>query len=53
MKQITLSESEFEALAGLVDAGLKATGLRACRDAVKVLDRLEAAQTIPDEPTPE
>ncbi len=40
---VTLSAREFEALAGLIDAGVRASGLRGAREAVAILDRLEAA----------
>ena len=44
MIQIELTEHELQALAGLLDAGVRSTGLRAVRDAAGLLDKIEAAQ---------
>jgi len=53
MKRIDLTEGELNALAQLMDAGVKALGLNAV-DAASVLKRrIEEAQDIPDEPVPE
>lgn len=40
---LELTESELGALAGLVDAGVRATGLRAVKDAANLLDKIEKA----------
>lgn len=47
MKTITLTDHELQALAGLLDAGVKALGLRAVKDAATLLDKLEAATQNP------
>jgi len=44
-----LTDEEMQALAGLLDAGVRATGLRAVKDAAMLLERLEAAQQPKDE----
>ena len=43
MIKLELSETEVQALAGLLDAGVKAAGLRAVKDAATLLEKLEAA----------
>ena len=43
MIKIALTKEELEALAGLLDAGVKALGLRAVKDAASLLVKLEAA----------
>ena len=43
MKQIELTDQELQALAGLLDAGVKALGIRAVKDAASILEKLEAA----------
>jgi hypothetical protein len=43
MIKLELTEHEIQALAGLLDAGVKALGLRAVKDAATLLDKLEAA----------
>ena len=43
MITLTLTEQETQALAGLLDAGVKAVGLRAVKDAASLLEKLEAA----------
>lgn len=50
MITLTLTDTELQALAGLMDAGVKALGLRAVKDAATLLAKLEAA-TQPKEPT--
>ena len=40
---LELTEHELQALAGLLDAGVKAIGLRAVKDAASLLEKLEAA----------
>jgi hypothetical protein len=50
MITLTLTEQEVQALAGLLDAGVKALGLRAVKDAATLLDKLEEA-TQAKEPT--
>jgi len=49
MKTITLTDQELEALAGLLDAGVRATGLRAVKDAAQLLEKLEAAAAPTDD----
>ena len=43
MITLTLTEQETHALAGLLDAGVKAVGLRAVKDAASLLEKLENA----------
>ncbi len=43
MITLNLTEQELQALAGLLDAGVKAIGLRAVKDAATLLDQLEEA----------
>lgn len=43
MITLTLSEAELQSLAGLIDAGVKATGLASVKVAASVLAKLEAA----------
>jgi hypothetical protein len=43
MIKIELTQEELQALAGLLDAGVKALGLRAVKEAATLLDKLEAA----------
>jgi hypothetical protein len=43
MISLSLTEQELQALAGLLDAGVKALGLRAVKDAASLLIKLEAA----------
>lgn len=50
MITLQLTEQEIQALAGLLDAGVKAVGLRAVRDAASLLEKLEEA-TAPKEET--
>ena len=40
---ITLNNEELQALAGLLDAGVKATGLQGVKQAASILTKLEAA----------
>ena len=49
MLTITLTDEEMQSLAGLLDAGVRAVGLRAVRDAAVLMDRLESA-TAPARP---
>lgn len=44
MNQLNLTDDEMAALAGLLDAGVRATGLRSVKDAAALLEKLEAAQ---------
>ena len=50
MTKLELTDQELQALAGLLDAGVKALGLRAVKDAASLLTKLEEA-TQPKEPT--
>ena len=43
MITLKLTEQETQALAGLLDAGVKAIGLRAVKDAATLIEKLEAA----------
>lgn len=43
MITIILTEAELQSLAGLIDAGVKATGLAGVKVAAAVLEKLEAA----------
>lgn len=43
MITITFTEQEIQTLAALMDAGVKAIGLRAVKDAASLLEKLEAA----------
>lgn len=50
MMRLELTEAELQALAGLLDAGVRATGLRSVKDAAKLLEKIEAATAVePDE----
>jgi hypothetical protein len=43
MITLNLTDHELQALAGLLDAGVKAIGLRAVKDAATLLAKLEEA----------
>ena len=43
MIKIELTQDELTALAGLLDAGVKATGLQGVKQAASILTKLEAA----------
>lgn len=43
MVRLELTEQQLQALAGLLDAGVKAIGLRAVKDAAVILKKLEMA----------
>ena len=43
MHKIELTDQELQSLAGLLDAGVKALGLRAVKDAASLLEKLEQA----------
>jgi hypothetical protein len=43
MHTISLTTEELQSLAGLLDAGVKALGLRAVKDAATILAKLETA----------
>jgi hypothetical protein len=43
MITLTLDQNELQALAGLLDAGVKATGLQSVKMAASLLTKLEAA----------
>lgn len=50
--KIEFTEAEFQALAGLIDAGVRASGLRSVKEAAVILEKLEKAagpQTAPKE----
>lgn len=46
--KITLTETELQALVGLLDAGARATGLRSVKEAATLLSRIEGAEKIED-----
>ena len=50
MITLHLTEAEIQALAGLLDAGVKALGLRAVKDAASLLTKLEEATQQKDQP---
>lgn len=43
MYNLFLTEQELQTLAGLLDAGVKATGLRSVKEAASILVKMEAA----------
>ena len=47
MHKIELTDQELQALAGLLDAGVKALGIRAVKDAATILEKLEAVASQP------
>lgn len=49
MHKLELTDQELRALAGILDAGVKALGLRAVKDAASLLEKLEAATAPKDE----
>ncbi len=49
MITLNLTEQELQALAGLLDAGVKALGLRAVKDAATLLHKLEEATKPKDQ----
>lgn len=48
MRKLEFSESEFQALAGMLDAVTKALGIRALKDGAALLAKLEASTELPD-----
>ena len=48
MYTIELTEQEMTALSGLLDAGVRATGIRACKDAAVLLEKMEKALASDD-----
>ena len=50
MITITLNNEELQALAGLLDAGVKATGLQGVKHAAVILTKLEEAVKSASEP---
>ena len=53
MVKLEFTEAEFQALAGLIDAGVRATGLRSVKEAAVILNKLEAAASGLPQPAPE
>ena len=49
MITIEFTDEELQALAGLLDAGVRATGLRAVKEAASLLEKLEAATQTKEE----
>jgi hypothetical protein len=50
MKILRCSDTEFNALVNLIDAGVRTAGLQCARDAAAVLAVLEKVETVSDEP---
>lgn len=50
MLRISLTDTEFQALANLLDAGVRATGLASVQSAFALLAKLDAAERLPDQP---
>lgn len=50
--KIEFSDAEFQALAGLIDAGVRASGLRSVKEAAVILEKLEKA-SAGSQPAPE
>jgi hypothetical protein len=50
MITVTLTQEELTALAGLMDAGVKATGLQSIKAAASILTKLEDAVKAANEP---
>ena len=50
MITVTLTQEELTALAGLLDAGIKATGLNSVKAAASILTKLEDAVKAANEP---
>lgn len=48
MHNLELTDAEMQALIGLIDAGVRATGLRAVKEAAGLLAKLEATQKDDD-----
>lgn len=44
MFTLNLTEKQLQALAGLIDAGVRATGIRGVKDAAELLEVIEQAQ---------
>jgi hypothetical protein len=54
MKQLSpIGEESLQALVGLIDAGIRATGIRAVKEAAALLEWLEGATDAPAEATQE
>jgi hypothetical protein len=47
---IQLTQAQVQALAGLLDAGLRASGLRAAKDAAEILSIIETAVAAAQKP---
>lgn len=52
MITITLNQDELTALAGLLDAGVKTTGLQGVKQAASILTKLEQAVAEANRPAP-
>lgn len=50
IRKITVTDAELQSLVGLIDAGVRATGLRAAQDAARLLSRIEAAEAFEEVP---
>ena len=49
MKQVLYNDAEIQALAELMDAGVRATGLKSVHNASALLRKLEQAEEIKDD----
>jgi hypothetical protein len=50
MKRLELTDEEIQALANLMDAGVRYLGLQSVKNAAVLLAKLETAEPIDDEP---
>jgi len=50
--QITMTEAQMQALSGLIDAGVRATGLRAVNEAASLMMALERAKEFIEQEAP-
>lgn len=49
MIKVEFTDQELQALVGLLDAGVRASGLRGVKEAAVLLDKLERAATVQPE----
>ena len=42
--KLDLNDDELQALVGLIDAGVRATGIRGVKDAANLIEKIEAAK---------
>lgn len=48
MRRLELTEQEFQACCGLIDAGVRATGWRACQAGARLAQIFDAAPQLPE-----